>query len=45
MSINLQYTSTTLNANKPFMKESTKLYLGISLMSELEATFHAKMLF
>ena len=45
MSINLQCTSTTLNANKPFMKESTKLFLGISLRSELEATFHANVLF
>ena len=45
MSINLQYTNTTLNANKPFKKKSTKLFLDTSQMSELEATFNANVPF
>ena len=45
MSINLQYTNTTLNANKPFKKKFTKLFLDTSHMSELEATFNANVPF
>ena len=40
MSIKLQYTNTTLNANKPFSNCST-LFLDASQMRKLKATFNA----
>ena len=44
MSINFQYTNTTVNANKPF-KKSTKSFLDTSQMSKLEANFNANLSF
>ena len=44
VSIKLQYTNTTLNANKPF-KNSTTLFLDASQMRKLKATFNANVPF
>ena len=44
MSIKLQYTNTTLNANKPFRNCST-LFLDATHMRKLKATFNANVLF